>query len=71
MRADMGCTPPRRTQHGAAATLMPDLVPFDDLELGPLLGRGSFGRVYRGLWEGKPVAVKACHPPSSRKPTPA
>ncbi len=37
---------------------MPDTIPFDDLDLGPLLGKGSFGRVYRGHWEGNPVAVK-------------
>ncbi len=33
--------------------------PFDGVVLGPLLGKGSFGRVYRALWDGKPVAVKA------------
>ncbi len=32
--------------------------PFDGVVLGPLLGKGSFGRVYRALWDGKPVAVK-------------
>ena len=32
--------------------------PFDDLQLGPLLGQGSFGKVYRGMWSGAPVAVK-------------
>ena len=37
---------------------MPDVIPFEDLELGPLLGKGSFGRVYRGYWEGQNVAVK-------------
>ncbi|KAJ9531495.1 hypothetical protein QJQ45_015041 [Haematococcus lacustris] len=36
---------------GAAST-------FDDVKLGQLLGRGSYGRVYRGLWDGALVAVK-------------
>lgn len=33
-------------------------LPFDDLTLGPLVGRGTFGRVYRGEWKGRTVAVK-------------
>lgn len=37
--------------------LMPE-HPFDDVELGPLLGQGSFGKVYRGLWHGMQIAVK-------------
>ena len=32
--------------------------PFDDLQMGPLLGQGSFGKVYRAIWNGAPVAVK-------------
>lgn len=40
------------------------LEPFEGVVLGPLLGKGSFGRVYRALWNGRPVAVKARTPGS-------
>jgi serine/threonine protein kinase len=30
----------------------------DGIQLGTLLGAGSFGRVYAGTWQGSPVAVK-------------
>lgn len=33
-------------------------VPIEELEIGPLLGRGAYGKVYRGIHEGRPVAVK-------------
>jgi len=32
--------------------------PFDDVKLGQLLGKGSYGRVYRAQWNGAQVAVK-------------
>ncbi|PSC70592.1 kinase [Micractinium conductrix] len=31
---------------------------FIDVRLGPLIGRGAYGRVYRGSWNGNTVAVK-------------
>lgn len=31
---------------------------FTDVKLGPLIGRGAYGRVYRGTWHGNTVAVK-------------
>jgi len=37
---------------------LPMEVPFDGLELGPLLGKGGYGRVFRGIWYGQRVAVK-------------
>lgn len=45
---------PQPTLYGLAK---PDA--FADLQMGQLLGAGSFGRVYRGTWHGTPVAVKA------------
>ena len=32
--------------------------PTQDIALGPLLGTGSSGRVYKGTWNGATVAVK-------------
>ncbi|CAL5218358.1 g20 [Coccomyxa viridis] len=32
--------------------------PFENLKLSSQLGKGSYGRVYRGTYEGEPVAVK-------------
>lgn len=36
-------------------------LPFDDVVLGPLLGQGSYGKVYRGVWNGADVACKVGH----------
>jgi hypothetical protein len=33
-------------------------IPAEDIHLDILLGEGGFGRVYRGLWQGTPVAAK-------------
>jgi predicted Ser/Thr protein kinase len=33
-------------------------VPIDGVQLGPMLGKGSYGRVYHGYWQGTEVAVK-------------
>jgi len=35
-----------------------DDSPVEGVELGPLLGRGSYGRVYLGRWNGQEVAIK-------------
>lgn len=40
------------------ASLKPGRPPFEDVDLKRLVGQGSFGKVYYGLWMGSPVAVK-------------
>ena len=40
--------------------------PFTAVNLGPLLGQGGSGHVYRGTWNGATVAVKVCQPLTSQ-----
>ena len=34
-------------------------INFDDVELKEIIGAGGFGKVYRGMWHGQEVAIKA------------
>lgn len=40
---------------------------FKDIRLGPMIGRGAYGRVYRGNWNGNIVAVKVITSDSRRR----
>lgn len=56
------------------ATLAPAMKlanhgPFNEVTLGPLLGQGSFGRVYRAIWQGIDVAVKVSYVETRSAPT--
>jgi len=42
--------------------------PFTAVNLGPLLGQGGSGHVYRGTWNGATVAVKVCQSLTSDLP---
>jgi len=41
-----------------AGNMDPELVPFDNVTLGPLLGKGGYGRVYRAFRGDEQLAVK-------------
>jgi hypothetical protein len=56
--------PPRWPPPGPAAALQARPERYADLTLGPLLGVGSYGRVYRGVWRGEAVAVKIVELPA-------
>jgi hypothetical protein len=56
-------SPRRSTRRGSGLALEPGPrgPPWgDQVALGPLLGRGPAGKVFRGLRSGRPVAVKVC-----------
>lgn len=43
-----------------AHTIPPDItIDFNELQLEEVIGVGGFGKVYRGIWKGDTVAVKA------------
>uniref|UniRef100_G1PUG7 Mitogen-activated protein kinase kinase kinase n=1 Tax=Myotis lucifugus TaxID=59463 RepID=G1PUG7_MYOLU len=57
--------PPRPA--GPPASL-PREIPFHELQLEEIIGVGGFGKVYRALWRGEEVAVKAARLDPERDP---
>jgi hypothetical protein len=35
-----------------------ELVPFEGVEMGPMIGKGSFGSVFKAVWGDRMVAIK-------------
>ncbi|KAJ7304502.1 hypothetical protein JRQ81_012081 [Phrynocephalus forsythii] len=46
---------------GPLAWQPPLEISFQELELDEIIGMGGFGKVYKGIWRGEEVAVKASH----------
>lgn len=47
---------------------LPQEIPFHELQLEEIIGVGGFGKVYRALWHGEEVAVKAARLDPERDP---
>lgn len=49
----------RQVQHSRDRCLRPDQASYvQELQLQHLIGKGGFGTVYSGTWQGSPVAFK-------------
>ncbi|XP_021569824.1 mitogen-activated protein kinase kinase kinase 10 [Carlito syrichta] len=51
-----------------AGLQLPREIPFHELQLEEIIGVGGFGKVYRALWRGEEVAVKAARLDPERDP---
>ncbi|XP_036903370.1 mitogen-activated protein kinase kinase kinase 10 isoform X5 [Sturnira hondurensis] len=51
-----------------ASLQLPQEIPFHELQLEEIIGVGGFGKVYRALWRGEEVAVKAARLDPERDP---
>ena len=47
-----------RGSYAGLPTADGDGVPFEGVEMGPIIGKGSFGSVYRALWSNRVIAIK-------------
>ncbi|XP_075393224.1 mitogen-activated protein kinase kinase kinase 10 [Tenrec ecaudatus] len=56
------------TPAAPAGLQLPREIPFQELQLEEIIGVGGFGKVYRALWRGEEVAVKAARLDPERDP---
>ncbi|XP_069857542.1 mitogen-activated protein kinase kinase kinase 10 isoform X1 [Dipodomys merriami] len=56
------------TPAAPAGLQLPQEIPFHELQLEEIIGVGGFGKVYRALWQGEEVAVKAARLDPERDP---
>lgn len=56
------------TPAAPAGLQLPQEIPFHELQLEEIIGVGGFGKVYRALWRGEEVAVKAARLDPERDP---
>ncbi|XP_066098560.1 mitogen-activated protein kinase kinase kinase 10 [Saccopteryx bilineata] len=65
----VGVFPSNYVAPAAPASLqLPQEIPFHELQLEEIIGVGGFGKVYRALWRGEEVAVKAARLDPERDP---
>lgn len=47
----------------AIVDIVEKLVPFEGVEMGPIIGKGSFGSVFKAIFFNRIVAIKVMRPP--------
>lgn len=61
------CSPATKALSGGIISLTPHELQ-EEVQLGPLLGVGGAGSVYKATWQGRQVAVKLAHPSQQVQP---